>query len=185
MKILTALSFTFLFFVCACSNQPSQPVFKEHEAITTIEITLIANQPPRDTIVVVWQDMDGPGGATPDRADTIRIDSSKSYFARVSVFNANETPARDVTPTIRQSEENHQIFYDLDPVSLASVRVLDVDTRNMPVGLSFDLSAQKPGVGKFTAKIWHWVDFMNKDGVSTGDTTDLSAEFPIEIAPKY
>ncbi|MBI2794203.1 MAG: hypothetical protein HYX66_06085 [Ignavibacteria bacterium] len=181
MKILASSSFPVLAVLVACSGQPSQPVFKEHEAITSVELTLVANQPPRDTTIVVWQDSDGSGEVVPDRADTIRLDSSKSYFVRVRVFNTSVTPAKDLTTTIRQSEENHQFFYGLEPPSLATVGVLDLDSRYKPVGLSFDLSAQTAGVGKFTALLSHWVDFMKKDGVSPGDTTDIRAEFPIEI----
>jgi hypothetical protein len=181
MKLLAASSLSLFAVLVACSDQPSQPVFKEHEAVTSIELTLIANQQPRDTIIVVWQDVDGPGGVAPDRVDTIRIDSSKSYFVRVRVFNASVIPARDLTPIIRQSEESHQFFYSLGPSSLGTVGVLDLDSRYKPVGLSFDLSANTAGVGKFTAILSHWVDFMNKDGVTPSDSTDITAEFPIEI----
>lgn len=181
MKLLIIISAFSFIVLTSCKEKLVQPNVLEQETITALELTLIANQLPRDTIVVVWSDADGIGGEMPSRIDTLKIDSSKTYYVSVRVLNEKVFPAEDLTSTILANEGYHQFFYTFVPASICTVQILDQDDRRLPVGLKFDISPRTSGVGKFTASMAHFDFFTDKDGVNPGSKTDISVEFPVMI----
>jgi len=169
---------------CAgCAELPPTPDANDHEVVTTIELTLIQNQPPRDTIFVRWQDKDGPGGNAPDIVDTMWLDSGRTYYTTIRVLNASVTPTENMTETIASEEINHQFFYAFDPTTLGATRYLDKDGRDLPVGLSIDISALAPGNGMLTVELSHYPDFNDKDGVQKSTDTDISIQIPVIVRP--
>lgn len=169
--------------VCGCKEVSTQPDPVDHEMITTYEMMLIQNQQPRDTITVVWQDVDGPGGDAPNRIDTLHLDSGRTYYATVRILNDSKTPPENLTPTINEEEGNHQFFYAFIPANIGTTTILDKDANDKPVGLSLDVTALQSGTGVLTVMLSHYPNSLDKDGVTPSDETDLSIEIPVFINP--
>ena len=170
------------FFVTACSEHGSDPHdHADHDVVTTIVLELTAAGPAMAPQRVTWEDLDGPGGANPNRIDTIVLIPGVTYTGRVTIANRSVSPEEDLTPTIEAERDNHQFFYTLSE-GLGTLTITDKDSRQLPVGLAFDLvqsgSAQ---AGTLGLQLSHFDNAASKNGTTPSDETDVSVVFPVVV----
>lgn len=164
---------------CA-EKAPVAPVQIDEDVVTTVTVVLKPMDNPMDSIVVVWEDIDGVGGAAPNRIDTLRLSPGATYSCRAILENRSATPTVDVTKAVASEKDNHQFFYSISN-DLGIVTVTDTDSRGLPVGLTFTLkatSATPAVVGKFSLSLSHFDNSANKNGSTPSDETDVAIELP-------
>lgn len=166
---------------CKESSNTLDPI--SHDIVTTVTITLKSNGEPVDTIVAVWEDIDGVGGTNPNQIDTLILSAGTVYTGSVKVENRSLTPTVDLTPDIAKEPDNHQFFYAITN-SLGKVTVTDMDSRQLPLGLSFSLSSiatASATFGTLTMSLSHWENSSDKDGTKPSAETDVSIILPMTV----
>lgn len=173
-----------LLVTIGCTERnPTDPNPVDHDIITTVTIVLKLVGSAADSMVVVWEDIDGVGGANPNRIDTLRLIPGVLYSCNVAMQNRSVTPHVDITNSILAEPDNHQVFYTLSD-SLGIVAVTDKDSRGLPLGLAFTLTPTTIAsavIGRFSLSLSHYVDSKNKNGTTPSDETDLSIELPTVV----
>jgi hypothetical protein len=161
------------------SNGPDNQV--DHEIVTTVTFTLRPTTGGADTLVYVWEDIDGVGGNSPNRIDTMRLKSGVLYSCSVKLENRSVSPTIDITSEIEEQLDNHQFLYTM-PAQLGTVTILDKDSRSLPVGLVFELQSTNepaPVAGTFTMSLYHYERSTDKVAGVPGSETDVSIELPV------
>lgn len=153
---------------------------EEHDAITTVSLRFENTNDSNDIVTAVWEDIDGIGGANPNRIDSIFLKKAATYTCNVSFENRSVTPVINVTQDILNDRNYHQVFYDLSSY-LGQITVEDLDARSLPVGLQFrtttpmDASAVP---GQLKLSLYHYDDESEKTGTTRGSETDIEVAFP-------
>lgn len=165
-----------------CSEHGSDPHdHADHDVITTIELTLTSSDTTQPTQSIIWEDLDGPGGANPTRIDTILLRPGATYKGNITISNRSVTPIEDLTSTIEAERDNHQFFYVLSG-GLGALTITDKDSRQLPVGLSFDLVQKGSATsGTLSVQMSHFDNASSKDGTTPSDETDVSVLFPVVV----
>lgn len=171
-------------FTFGCSEKnPVKPITVDHDIITTVTVVLKPVASPTDSIVVVWEDIDGVGGANPNRIDTLRIMHGVVYSCNVTMQNRSVTPVIDITTSIQAEPDNHQVFYTLSD-DLGVISISDKDSRGLPLGLAFTLTPTTKAsavVGRFSLMLSHYDNSANKNGTTPSEETDISIELPTVV----
>lgn len=155
----------------------------EHDVITTVTLRLENMADSNDVVIAVWEDIDGIGGANPNRIDSIRLKKAATYTCNVSFENRSVTPVVDVTQDILNDRNNHQVFYDLSS-DLGQITVEDLDARNLPVGLRFRLTTPMDAsavAGQLKLSLYHWSNESDKTGTTRGSETDIEVTLPLLV----
>ena len=171
------------FFTSGCKETSTTPDPINHDIVTTVTITLKPTGVLIDSIVAVWEDIDGVGGSNPNRIDTLILNAGTVYTATIKLENRSVTPTVDLTSEIGTEKDNHQFFYAITN-SLGEVTVLDKDSRNLPVGLRFSLSSTVTAsavFGALTMSLSHWENATDKNGTTPSAETDVSVELPLMV----
>lgn len=177
LRVLFALS-PFLLFSCSeSSTHPHDD--DDHDFITTIKL-FVKDSATNESVVFVWEDIDGPGGAAPSRIDTVVLGAGRAYVTEVIVMNSSVSPVEDLTSTIVTEGDQHQFFYTVDQADLALL-YLDKDKNNKPIGQQLKMNAGTVGGGTLTVELSHYDKASDKNGVDPSDETDISVVFPVSI----
>ena len=165
-----------------CSEHGSDPHdHADHDVVTTIEIELTASDSTVPRQIVTWEDLDGPGGANPNRIDTVVLRPGITYTGRLRVANRSVSPAEDLTPTIEAERDNHQFFYQLSD-GLGTLTITDKDSRQLPVGLVIALvQSGTASSGTLAVQLSHFDKATSKNGTTPSDETDVSVVFPVVV----
>ena len=155
----------------------------EHDVITTVTLILSNVADTNDYITAVWEDIDGIGGANPNRIDSIILRKGAAYKCSVSFENRSVSPVIDVTQDIRTDGNNHQVFYNISN-GLGQIIIEDIDARNLPVGLLFGLATSMDAAavpGNLTVSLYHYDSESDKTGTNRGNETDIEVVFPMFV----
>lgn len=176
--LVALLAFSpFLLFSCSESSTDSHDD-DDHDFITTIKM-VVKDSVTEELSTYVWEDIDGPGGAAPNRIDTIRLKSGHAYTAELTVLNNSINPADDLTTEIVEDADEHQFFYTTDlPLTIL---YLDKDKNNKPLGQKIKINTGTVGGGPLTIELSHYDDPADKNGIDPSDETDISVDFPVSI----
>lgn len=184
-RLLLSLAAASLLGACSSTHDPhDHDDDHDHDIITTVTVTFqnLADL-SAEPVVAVWEDIDGPGGANPNRIDTIRLAPGTTYGATITVQNMSVTPPVNLTETIRNEKDNHQFFFTA-PSGMLTITYADADSRSLPVGLSFGVMAAanpSPDMGTFNIALSHYDNAADKNGMDRSDETDISVDFPIVV----
>jgi hypothetical protein len=151
----------------------------DHDVISRVEFDMVPAG-TSDTATYVWDDADGPGGANPNRIDTIFLDSAATYLGSLRLINGTLTPFEDLTADVRSDMDEHQFFFTVSD-SLVRVSIQDLDERGLPVGLATSVVPVRRGTGTILIELSHFDDPSQKTGTNRSDETDLSISFPIVV----
>jgi len=152
----------------------------DHDVITTVTLRFKNTSDTNDVVTATWEDIDGIGGANPNRIDSIFLKKAATYTCNISFENRSVTPVVDVTQDILNDRNFHQVFYDLSSY-LGQITIEDLDARNLPVGLQFktitsmDASAVP---GQLKLSLYHYDNESDKTGTTPGSETDIEVAFP-------
>ena len=181
-RVWLATLTVYAIMLMGCSEHGSDPHdHADHDVITTIELTLTPSDTAQPTQRIVWEDLDGPGGANPTRIDTIVLRPGATYKGSIALSNRSVSPVEDLTPTIEAERDNHQFFYVLSS-GLGALTITDKDSRQLPVGLSFSLDQSGTATsGTLAVQLSHFGNASSKNGTTPSDETDLSVVFPVVV----
>lgn len=163
------------------SNAPDDA--NDHDVITTVTFTLRPTNVLGETLVYVWEDIDGVGGNNPNRIDTMKLSAGVLYACTVKLENRSVNPIIDLTSSIQEEKDAHQLLYTISEQQ-GAVIVLDRDSRDLPVGLLFNLqstSEPAPAPGTFTMSLYHYDKATDKVAGVPGSETDVSIELPVRV----
>lgn len=152
----------------------------EHDVITTVTLRFVNTADSNDVVTAVWEDIDGIGGANPNRIDSIKLKKAATYACNVSFENRSVTPVVNVTQDIQNDRNYHQVFYDLSSY-LGQITVEDLDARNLPVGLRFRMMTPMDASavpGQLKLSLYHYDNESDKTGTTRGSETDIEVAFP-------
>lgn len=155
----------------------------EHDVITTVTLRFANVADSTDTLTVVWEDIDGIGGANPNRIDSVRLRKASAYTCNVRFENRSVNPVIDVTQDVQSDRDYHQVFYDLSTY-LGQITVEDVDSRNLPLGLRFRLITPMDASavpGNLMLSLYHFDNEADKTGTTRGSETDIEVAFPMYV----
>ncbi len=166
-------------FSVSCSKEDKVDP-NEEELITTVKLSLL-EQGTSTPQVVIFKDIDGPGGATPVQFDSIIINSGKSFTASLQFLNESVSPADDITTEVAAEGTDHQIYYEATAIGINVVN-LNADLKGLPLGLTSTWNAVgTAGKGKMKITLKHKPGAKAAgDPVSKGET-DIEVEFGVRL----
>ncbi len=153
----------------------------DHDVITTVTFTLKPTNVAGDSLVYVWEDIDGVGGNNPNRIDTMRLAAGVLYACTVKLENRSVNPVKDVSAEIAEDKDEHQFLYTISDWQ-GAITVLDRDSRDLPVGLVFNLQSTITAdavPGTFGMRLFHYDNATDKVAGVPGDETDISIQLPV------
>jgi hypothetical protein len=166
-----------IFFACKTNDEKDD---ESNELITSVfmHFTDSANQ----TTTFKWRQPGGPGARI--TRDTIVLDSGRTYRVRVEIWDESQTPAVDVTPDIRRTQNEHRFVYTSTTEAI-SIQVNDFDTNNPPTEVGLDITVSTfgsgPRTGLLRAVLRHYSRRSPKTAGPTAGSTDIDVEFPLVI----
>jgi hypothetical protein len=165
-----------------CSESSHDPHdHDDHDVITTVTFTLKPTNAAGDSLVYVWEDIDGVGGNNPNRIDTMKLATGVLYACTVKLENRSVNPAKDVTSEIAADKDEHQFLYTISDWQ-GAITVLDRDSRDLPVGLVFNLQTTITAdavPGTFGMRLFHYDNATDKVAGVPGEETDISIQLPV------
>ena len=187
MKIFkyALLAIPFLYFSCSDDddNNIPEPV-NEEEVITTMTVTLTANDGSAD-VVLQTQDLDGDDGEEPVVTVSGPISNMTSYSGSIMWLNEMEDPAEDITVEVLEEADEHQVFFEIGDGLPIQVLYADEDSMGNPVGQTFILAPTEAGVtgsGPLTITLIHEPMKPNDGTVeSAGGSTDITTTFDLVV----
>ena len=147
----------------------------EHEVFTTVTLTF--TPATGDPIVATWKDPENDGSPV---IDPINLVNGETYEVAVTFFNELELPVEEVTPEIRDEDDEHQVFFFGTAVSGPSSDTADApleqayddaDDNGFPIGLANTFSAVAAGSGTMTVVLRH-MPTVNGETVKTAALAD-------------
>ncbi|RQH19332.1 T9SS type A sorting domain-containing protein [Okeania hirsuta] len=154
------------------------PCENEEELITNVTLIFVPTA-GGDTVFATATDPDGPGALDLAVDSAINLIENTEYEMSIELFNSIE--GEDITEEIEEEDDEHQFFFawtgDLfsDPMGDGnvdnrddSVRYVDFDENNLPVGLSTIWTTSASVTGEFQVILKHQPDLKS-------DTTSVNA----------
>lgn len=170
------------FFATGCSESSHGPHdHDDHDVITTVTFTLRPTNTAGDSLVYVWEDIDGVGGNNPNRIDTMKLSPGVLYACSVKLENRSTSPVKDVTSQVAADKDEHQFLYTITE-GQGAITILDRDSRDLPVGLLFNLQTTITAdavPGTFSMRLFHYDSPTSKVAGVPGDETDISIQMPV------
>ncbi len=174
-KLLYILPVIVLIAFTSCKKDPEIP--NEEELITTLIYTLTP-QAGGVPVVMMFQDLDGDGGAEPEiMAGT--LSAGVVYNGVIALFNESVNPTEDITEEVEEEGDEHQLFYIVSGTGTL-VQYADTDSDGFPLGLATTLTAGEAATGTLTIILRH-LPVKTATGVSNGDITFAGGETDIEV----
>lgn len=173
--ILFSLLLGSLALLDSCKNDSVGPT---NETITTMKViaqNLATNR--IDTFQYEnFHEMQA-GSYPPGHVDTIRLSAKSSYAIQVVLIN--DLTHLYVTDTIIAKADSHLMVYNIDPTGMIAVKILDKDSKGLPLGLMSNWTTADSTNGWLRMILRHQVG--TKNGTETPGSNDFEADFPIAI----
>lgn len=163
--------------LAACKKTENPNNENEHEAITTLSLIFKLNNAVIDTFV--FDDPDGDGGNVPVRIDTIKLMANTNYTAEVLLTNKTKNPPSDVTGTIKNQANAHEMYYLTDsPIQITKT---DKDISGFPLGLQTIWVTTNGFTGTVRIKLMHKPLIKgNNDNPNVGHS-DIDITMPLQV----
>lgn len=152
----------------------------EGELITTVKLVFTPTG-GGSSETFIWRDIDGPGGNSPDRTDTIRLNDSSSYSVEASFLNESEGKNEDITAEIRNEAKEHIVCYSGIPAANLVLSYDDNDGK-YPIGLKTKWESKGSGNGILRINLRHQP--KSKDGSCEAGESDVDVSMNVEIISK-
>lgn len=159
------------------ATNPPPPVIEE-ELITTLKITFTDPDAVNPDVIVLFQDIDGPGGNEPTAFDTIRLKAMSTYNATIEVLNESVNPVEDITAEIWEEKTSHLFCFATTGVSVGIVRT-DTDG-TYEVGINSTWTTGSATAGSVMVSLKHQPGIKN--GSCLVGETDIEINFQTIVA---
>ncbi len=183
-KLMPALLLMLATTLTQCNNADKVDPDDENELITTVQLEFAPVSNPTSTQTFTYRDVDGDGGNPPTRFDTIALAQNQTYTVKMIVRDESKTPAEDITEEIREKKDEHLFVFTADPASLLTYTYGDVDSKNLPVGLTGSATTGAAGTGKLRVQLRHQPPVSGraqKDGTPGAGSDDVNLNFNLKV----
>lgn len=166
MKRLMPIAATLLLALTACSDVEEDDHHGHHhhenEVMTTVKLTFAPATEGAEEMVFTWADPEDDGSPV---IDDIVLTNGEDYAVSVEVWNELVDPAEEITPEIRDEDDEHQTFFTGAGVesdatganadALVTQAYADSDRNGLPIGLENEVSAVAAGTSELTFTLRH------------------------------
>ena len=166
MKRLMPIGATLLLALTACSDVEEDDHHghhhHDHEVMTTVKLTFVSSAEGAEDMVFTWADPEDDGSPV---IDDIVLTNGEDYAVSVEVWNELVDPAEEITPEIRDEDDEHQTFFTGAGVesdatganadALVTQAYADSDRNGLPIGLENEVSAVAAGTSELTFTLRH------------------------------
>jgi len=151
------------------------PINNPPELITSMKLLFVDSANASNTVSAYFNDPDGPGGNSPVQFDTIRLNPNKTYLVTLLLFDQTKNPVDTISKEIWKERDEHLFFFKHTGVGISTIYT-DIDTKNLPVGLStkWRTGAVSNGTSRIVLK--HQTD-GTKNGTEAPGETDVEVNF--------
>lgn len=177
-----------LTLVVSCSDDDDAPLPpNEEEVITDVTYTFVNDANAADTVVLDFEDSDGPEGPNaPVLNVTGAFTAGATYTATVEIFNSIE--GEDITEEVVEDEPDEHFFIYASTVDMTFARSANdvVRTDGNSLGFETTWTANTAGMGTITAQLWHESETVDDSangglGAQTGGEDDFDITWNVEI----
>lgn len=153
----------------------------EEELITTVIYTLHSTS-TNDNVTLKFSDLDGIGGIAPVIQTTGKFKVGMEYNGSISILNESINPIDDITEEVKDEGIDHQFFYEAvgGLANGLNFSYTDMDTDNLPIGITTKVMATKSGNGTLRITLRHQPD-KKASGVSNGQILNAGGETDVEV----
>lgn len=156
----------------------------EEEVITTMKLTFVPAG-GGTTVTYQFDDADGPGGTAPV-TDEMVLSPSTTYYVTLQLLNKTATPPIDITEEVQAESSAHRFYYEPEPASSIIVSGFNMDTDNLPLGITSTWVTGAASAGKIKITLRHYIgnppDKALEDPVnSPKSVTDIDVTFTTKI----
>ncbi|MBC9796880.1 type 1 periplasmic binding fold superfamily protein [Sinomicrobium weinanense] len=183
---LLALFITGSVLLASCSSDDDNPeVINEEELITTMTVTLIADN-ANDVVLEIFDEDGQDGPAEPNVKVSGSLKANTTYAGTVQLENETEDPAEDITEEVKEEADEHQFFFAVTG-NLNTPEYDDTENDYLGngsdnyVGIKFLLTTTEPGEGTFKVTLIHEPKKPNNGISDAGGETDATATFPVNV----
>jgi hypothetical protein len=162
----------------SCGKDDDDKEEDETELITTMNV--VVQEVGGATQTFTFRDPDGPGGAAPTRFDSILLTNNRQYNVSIQLLNESKTPSEDKTPEIQAEANDHQFYFEPTGVNV-NVTNLNLDSRNLPLGLTSTWNAAAASTGKLKITLKHKPGTKAAGDPVTKGETDIAIEFGARV----
>jgi len=187
-KLMFAVMIMTSLALVSCDNPSDDDEAGEQEFITKVTIAL-EETGTSNVVTLIWSDPDGDG--TGDFTGTASLKANTSYSGSIELLNelATDADERDITAEILEEADEHQFFYTFSTAirPFATITITDRDSKNLPIGLEFDLvTTALPGgtpsaTGTLNVVLSHY-STITKTGTNAGNEEDVNITAPVTIS---
>jgi hypothetical protein len=149
-----------------------------NEYITTIKI-LATNQSDLTTDTFEYVNFNEAKSIPPSYVDTVKLKPNVTYSIQLKVLNEANNPVQDLTDSITSLADEHLMIYNVDPTSSVSVKILDKDSKGLPLGLMSNWKTTDSTSGYLRLILRHQPG--HKNGTQTPGNTDFEADYPVVV----
>jgi hypothetical protein len=115
----------------------------------------------------------------PSQVDTIRLQAKNSYSIQIILLNEIPNIVQEMTDTIMSRADYHLMVYNIDPAPLFTAKILDKDSKGLPVGLMSTWITTDSTNGWLRMILRHQPG--HKNGTETPGNNDFEADFPVVV----
>ncbi len=155
--------------IYSCKPKPSD---NPEELITTVKLTFSEGSTSK---IFEFKDLDGLGSGLDGVADTIRLDTAKTYHLIIDVLDESTSPATVTSDEIRNEGVDHQFFFTVSSGLFLSQTYDDADAKGQPIGLSNNVVTGSSSSGTLRVNLKHQPGI--KDGNQLTGESDIDVSF--------
>jgi hypothetical protein len=154
------------------------PVTNSPELITSMKLIFTDSANTSNVYSAFFNDPDGPGGNGPLQFDTIKLSSNKTYLVNLILLDQTKNPGDTVSKEIWNERDDHLFFFQHSGINIQTL-YMDVDSKNLPVGLSTKWRTAAAAIGTSKVTLKHQAG--TKNGSITPGETDVEVLFQTKI----
>jgi hypothetical protein len=170
---------------------PSGPDEKQLEEVLPNVVTLTLTEAGTTNRVTATWRKTGTAATAPVTIDTLRLSAGKSYTGTIEAKNDLVSPAQDLTAEYAELADEHQFFYTPqgDVAARLLVSITDRDSKNLPLGLRYNVVVGALGAGATTVRgslnvvLGHFdpKEGNVKDGTKRSPESDIDVTLPVLV----
>ena len=169
---------------CGDSDSVTEPQDDhEHEAITSVILTVVDSATGKAVDTVLFVDADGEGGKDPVPPDTLRLGTGRVYHASVRFLDeSNPSDVHDLNEEIGGSEsDDHRVLW-IPSSGALSATVTDKDSKGLLLGLKASIkTSSSAGRAVLRVNLRHLPGIKTANSGLADGETDADVEFPVAI----
>jgi hypothetical protein len=170
----------FSFVIASCGKDDDEPgTGNEEELITTLEVNATETG-TSNVSQFIFRDIDGPGGANPNRFDSIVLKANRNYAISLRFLNESVSPAENITAEVVAEANDHQVYYEPATITVTALN-LNPDGVGLPLGTTCAWNTGVAGKGSLKITLKHKPGVKQAgDPVSKGET-DIEVNFGVRL----